>query len=162
MIKVRRPQVFTVIVVGFGPKTKKNELKKPAEQYADFLQDRVAKLYDSEQVAAGKLSANSKAWNAFKKKNGFETKRGHMTGNTQSVLDTSTKIMDIDIRGKRGQWRVVIRMNRSTFYKEVGNLVKGRSYIEFYEENKVPNERITAFKMGWTRNGRKFFKHLEG
>ena len=111
-------------------------------------------------VAGGKLSANSPAYNKWKAENGFETKRGHQTNNTQIVLDTKD-LIDITIRGKRGNWRVIITMKRQSLYKEVGGITDGRSYIEFYEENKVPNDTITAFKPGWVRNGRAFFKHLE-
>ena len=149
-----------MVVTGFDPKTKKNALTKPAEQYGEWLQEQVANLYDKEQVAGGKLSANSPAYNKWKAENGFETKRGHQTNNTQIVLDTKD-LIDITIRGKRGNWRVIITMKRQSLYKEVGGITDGRSYIEFYEENKVPNDTITAFKPGWVRNGRAFFKHLE-
>lgn len=150
-----------MIVTGFGPKIKKKQLKVPARQYAVWLQDQVGNLFAKEAVAAGKLKPNTKAYNDFKAAHGFDSRRGHLTGNTQSVLDNSN-LMIISIRGKIGKWRVILNMNRLLFYRTVGDLVDGRSYIEFYEEKKVPNERITAFKVGWTRNARRFFKHLEG
>lgn len=161
MIRVLHPQVSTMTIAGLHPDTKKRQLEAPAKQYAEWLQDQVANLYSKGSVAAGKLAPNSAAYNKWKAANGFETTRGHLTGNTQSVLDNKV-LYEISIRGKLGNWKVIITLKRKKLYDEVGNKTKGRSYIEFYEENKVPNETITALKDGWKHNGRSFFKHLEG
>ena len=158
-VKARKPTVESMVVTGFKPETRKRELKAAGKQYAAWLQQQIANLYNKESAVAGKLKPNTRAWTKFKQKNGFETKRGHMTGHTQDVLD-NTVLYEVLIRGTKSKLRVVIVMKKKKFYNAVGGFVDGLSYIQHYEGNKVPNDLIMALKPGWARNVRRFFKGL--
>lgn len=153
MIKGRRVNVNTMIVTGFPPEANKRDIEKAGKEYADFLQEQVANLYDNEKVAGGRLRKNSKSYNEWKKKKYGHIKRGHLTGKTQETLDDK-KLTEVKVRGRKGKRRCIITILRRKLYRFV-------KYIEHYENKKVPNETITAFKPGWARYARRFFKHLE-
>lgn len=158
----RKVTVGSIVVSGFAPDATKRDIEAAGWEYADWLQASLARLYDKESVAGGKLAPNSPAYTKWKKRQGFSTKRGHLTGNTQAVLD-SEDIMTVVIRGAKGKYRCTVTVSRPAFYKAVGGGDQEvTSYIEWYEKTHVPNETITAFKPGWARNARSFFEHLEG
>lgn len=154
MIRARRVNINTMVVTGIDPKAPKKAVVNAGEDYAEYLQDLLATLYNNEKVVGGKLEANDAAYTAWKKKNGYSTKRGQLTGHTLEVLQTET-LTEVTVRGKGKHRKCVVVIKRSTFYRLVGD------YIEHYEKKKVPNETITAFKSGWARNARRFFTKVE-
>ena len=152
-IRARRIQVSTMVVNGFAKDAKKRDLERKGKEYADWLQEQLAKLYGNENSVFGKLEKNTREYNEQKKRMGLDPRRGHATNDTQDALDNAT-LTEVTVRGKRGKYRVVIVIKRQKLYDEV-------PYIRHYEELKVPNDTITAFKAGWARNARRFFKGLE-
>jgi hypothetical protein len=158
-MKARRINVNTMTITGLHGR--KRMIERAAKSYATELQELVAKLFSNEKVAGGKLEPNSATYTAWKIKNGYSPKRGHLTGHTQDVLD-SENLMRVKVIGTKGKYRVVISILRKVFYQLVGAGFKEyRSYIERYEQTKVPNETICALKPGWTRYAKKHFKEFE-
>lgn len=149
MSRARRINVNTMVVTEFRKDSGKRKLKAAGKNYAEWLQKQTANLYDKEKVVGGKLAANTKEYDEAKKAAGLDPKRGHATNETQDVLDEET-LTEVTVRGKKGKLRVIIVIKPQLLYDFV-------PYIRHYENKKVPNETITAFKPGWARNHGRFF-----
>lgn len=157
-MNARRVNVNTIVISGFDEDANKRDLQAAGEEYAEWLQEQVAKLYAKESAAGGRFSANDPGYTQWKIDNGYPAEVGQLTGNTLAVLENDD-LMQTTVRGRKTKYKVIVTILRNTFYQLVGEGNKEvRSYIEYFERAKVPNETICALKPSWARNARNFFE----
>lgn len=157
-LNARRVNVNTIVIDGFEETANKKDLKAAGEDYAEWVQEQVAILYAKESSAGGKFSPNDPHYTQWKIDHGYPEEIGQLTGNTLSVLENED-LMRVDVRGRKKKYRVIVSILRNVFYRKVGEgNGEVKSYIEYFERAKVPNETICALKSSWARNARNFFE----
>ena len=140
-----------MVVRGLDPDCKKSELEDAGEEFAEWLQQQIADLFEEEKTFKGALKANTKDYEKDKEALGFDDRKGHREGNLQQVLNT----VDLwDVRVNQRQGKVTISLSDSRLHGEV-------EYAEFYEEAKVRGGAILGFRSAWTKKARDFFEDCE-
>ena len=124
-MKINQTDSFTIEITEIR-KGQYALVREAARNAARHLQDRIADEFESEKYAAGELGQNSPAYDAWKKKAGYDTRRGHLTGRLQNAL-WNQRLYDFNAVGDA----ITISFNNAR--------MRGRAsqYVQYYEEAKA-------------------------
>lgn len=115
--------------------------RKVFDRIGRKLQERVAESFERQTVAGSRrLRPNTPEWDAYKRKKGYDPRRGHMTGRLQRALHSKQRLYSVSAITPQGT--CIIRMREDWLRSRV-------PYAEYYEQAKVQGGAILAIAKRW-------------
>ena len=152
-LRVQRMGELAVRISGMDTSNvSKAEWRKAIDDMGTQLQARAAASFASERTKGSTpLKANSAAWNDYKARKGYDSRRGHMTGNLQANLNSASRLFTIS---GIANGVCTLTMREDWLYGRV-------PYAEYYAERKVRTEGILSLAVAWVRDASYGLQDLE-